>query len=278
MEYLSSDELRGRETGTEGIEKAAQHIENSFRTARIKPYYTTYRDSFEVRGRIGYNIIGYIEGVDPSLKNEFVVVGAHYDHIGLGKVVNGDSIANGANDNAAGTVAVMELAKHFAAERSNKRSMLFILFSAEEMGLSGAKHIAARLKNEEVDIYTMIGFEMIGVPMQGRDYMAYLTGYEISNMAEKFNAYAGEKVLGFLPQAKEFNLFQRSDNYPFYQEFKIPAQTISTFDFTNYDFYHHVSDEMEHMDIPHMTQLIESIIPGLRGIANSPEREIKMTE
>ncbi len=278
MEYLTADELRGRETGTEGIEKAAQFIEKAFRTANIKPFYTTYRDSFEVRGRIGYNIIGFIEGIDPVLKNEFVILGAHYDHIGLGKVVNGDSIANGANDNAAGTVAVMELAKHFAAEGANKRSMLFILFSAEEMGLSGAKHIAKRLKNEEIDLYTMIGFEMIGVPMQGRDYMAYLTGYEISNLAEKFNTYAGEKILGFLPQAKEFNLFQRSDNYPFYQEFKIPAQTISTFDFTNYDFYHHVSDEMQHMDISHMAQLIGSIVPGLRGIANSQEREIKMTE
>ena len=278
MEYLTSDELMGRETGTEGIEKAAKYIEAAFGAAGITPYYSIYRDSFEVKGRTGYNIVGYIEGSDPKLKNEFVIVGAHYDHIGLGKVVNGDSIANGANDNAAGTVAVLELAKHFAAERSNKRSMLFILFSAEEMGLVGAKHIANRLKKEELDLYTMISFEMIGVPMQGKDHHAYLTGYEISNMADKFNEYAGEKVLGFLPQAKQFNLFQRSDNYPFYEEFKIPAQTISTFDFTNYEFYHHVSDELQHMDIPHMVYLIKRIVPGIQGITNSAEKEIKMTE
>ncbi len=278
MEYLTSNELRGRETGTEGIEKAAKFIEDAFSKAGIKPYFTTYRDSFEVKERTGYNVVGYLEGNDPALKNEFVILGAHYDHIGLGKVVNGDSIANGANDNAAGTVAVMELAKHFASERSNKRSMLFILFSAEEMGLVGAKHIANRLKGENIDLYTMINFEMIGVPMEGKDYMAYLTGYEISNMAEKFNEYSGEKVLGFLPQASEYKLFQRSDNYSFYQEFKIPAQTISTFDFTNYEYYHHVSDEVKNMNIPHMVNLIESVIPGIKGVTNSAEKEIKMTE
>ena len=278
MEYLTADELLGRETGTKGIEKAAVFIEKAFASAGIKPYYTTYRDSFEVKERTGYNIVGFLEGTDPKLKNEFVIIGAHYDHIGLGKVVNGDSIANGANDNAAGTVAVMELAKQFASERSNKRSMLFILFSAEEMGLVGAKHIATRLKNEGVGVYTMLSFEMIGVPMKDKDYLAYLTGYEISNLAEKFNEYAGEKVLGFLPQAKQYSLFQRSDNYPFYEELKIPAQTISTFDFTNYEFYHHVSDEMQHMDTAHMTRLIESVVPGIKGMTNSAEKEIKITE
>ncbi len=278
MEYLTSDELRGRETGTEGIEKAATFIENAFRSAGVKPYYTSYRDSFEVKERIGYNIVGYIEGSEPLLKNEFVIIGAHYDHIGLGKTINGDSIANGANDNAAGTVAVMEIAKHFASERSNKRSMLFILFSAEEMGLAGAKNIASRLKREDIDLYTMINFEMIGVPMKGKDYLAYLTGYEISNMAIKFNEYAGKEILGFLPQASQYNLFQRSDNYSFYQEFQIPAQTISTFDFTNYEFYHHVSDELQNMDISHMKNLIEKVIPGIRGVTNSAGKEIKITE
>lgn len=278
MEILTSNEFTGRETGTKGIEKAAKFIEEAFKNSGIKPYYTTYRDSFEVRDRTGYNIVGYLEGNDPVLKNEFVILGAHYDHIGFGKMVNGDSIANGANDNAAGTVAVMELAKHFAAEKSNKRSMLFILFSAEEMGLMGAKHIASRLKKEEIDLYAMVNFEMIGVPMKGKDHLAYLTGYEISNMADKFNEYAGEKVLGFLPQAKEYSLFQRSDNYSFYQEFKIPAQTISTFDFSIYEYYHHVSDEMQYMDIPHMTNLIKRVIPGIKGITNSAEKEIKITE
>ena len=278
MEYLASNELRGRETGTEGIEKAAVYIENRFKEAGIKPYYETYRDSFEVRGLNGYNVVGFLEGNDPVLKKEFVILGAHYDHVGLEKAVNGDSIANGANDNAAGTIAVIELAKHFAGEKNNKRSMLFILFSAEEMGLQGAKHISSRLKTEGLDLYSLVNFEMIGVPMKNREFLAYLTGYENSNMAEKFNEYADAKVLGFLPQAKEYSLFQRSDNYPFFQEFKVPAQTISTFDFTNYEYYHHVSDEAEKMDFVHMAYLIDNVIPGIKGMVNSASREIKMNE
>ncbi|MEP6262315.1 MAG: M20/M25/M40 family metallo-hydrolase [Gillisia sp.] len=278
LEYLASNELRGRETGTEGIEKAAVYIENRFKEVGIAPYFETYRDSFEVRGLTGYNVVGFLEGNDPVLKKEFVILGAHYDHVGLEKAVNGDSIANGANDNAAGTIAVMELAKRFAGEKNNKRSMLFILFSAEEMGLQGAKHISSRLKTEGLNLYSLVNFEMIGVPMKNREFLAYLTGYENSNMAEKFNEYADAKVLGFLPQAKEYSLFQRSDNYPFFQEFNVPAQTISTFDFTNYEYYHHVSDEAEKMDFVHMANLIDKVVPGIKGMVNSASKEIKMNE
>lgn len=278
LEYLASNELRGRETGTEGIELAAQFIEEKFEKAGIKPFYQTYRDSFEVKERTGYNIIGYLEGTDDELKDEYIILGAHYDHIGLGKVVDGDSIANGANDNAAGTVAVLELAKYLGDKELNKRSLLFALFSAEEMGLVGAKYAASNLKAKGIDLYAMVNFEMIGVPMEGKDFMAYLTGYENSNFAEKFNEYAGENLLGFLPEAKQYNLFQRSDNYPFYQEFNVPAQTISTFDFTNYEYYHHVSDEAHRMNTSHMARLIEDVIPAIVTMANTPEKEIKMNK
>ncbi len=275
MEFLTSDELRGRETGTEGIEKAARFAEKIFEENNLKPFFKIYRDSFEVKGKTGYNLVGMLEGNDPDLKDEFIIVGAHYDHIGLGKVVDGDSIANGANDNAAGTVAVLELAKLLSKE-DLKRSVLFTLFSAEEIGLEGAKKLAKRLKGEGMDLYAMLNLEMIGVPMKGKDYLAYLTGFENSNFAEKFNEYTGAKTLGFLPQAKQYNLFQRSDNYPFFLEFNVPAQTISTFDFTNYDYYHHVSDEADKMDYAHMAGLIEAVVPGIIKMANSVDKEIKL--
>lgn len=276
LEYLASNELMGRATGTEGIEKAAVYIEDSFKKNNIKPYYDTYRNTFEIDGKTGFNIVGYLPGNDPSLKDEFIILGAHYDHIGIGKKVGNDSIANGANDNAAGTVAVMELADLFEDVGGNKRSILFILFSAEEMGLEGSKAISRQLKDENLDLYAMVNFEMLGVPLQGKDHLAYLTGYELSNFAEKFNEYSEDKVLGFLPQAKQFNLFQRSDNYPFYEVFNVPAQTISSFDFTNYDYYHHVSDEAEKMDISFMANVIEKVFPGLYQMVNSAEKEIKM--
>jgi len=278
LNYLSSNELEGRQTGTEGIELAAQRIEKVFEENDIEKYFDSYRHNFEVNGIDGFNMVGMLEGNDPKLKDEFIILGAHYDHIGIQKPVEGDSIANGANDNAAGTVAVVELAKKFAEIDNNKRSIMFVLFSAEEMGLVGAKKIAQRLKEDNLDLYVLFNFEMIGVPMNDKDYIGYLTGYQNSNFAEKFNEYSGEKVLGFLPQAKEYSLFKRSDNYPFFEEFNVPAQTISTFDFTNYDYYHHVADEAEKLDVAHMTNVIESVIPGILKMANTSEKEIKLNQ
>lgn len=276
MEYLASDELEGRETGTEGIEKAATYIEDFFSQNNIKPYFQNFRDSFQVSGKTGFNIVGVLEGNDPQLKDEFIILGAHYDHIGIQDPIGNDSIANGANDNAAGTVAVMELAKALSEAGENKRSIIFALFSAEELGLEGAKHLSKKLKSQNLDIYSMVNFEMIGIPMKGKDFQAYVTGYERSNLAEKFNEYLGAKILGFLPQAKEYNLFQRSDNYPFFQEFQIPAQTISSFDFTNYEYYHHVSDGAENMNYAFMADLIENVIPAIQTMANTSEKEIKL--
>ncbi|MCF7561201.1 M20/M25/M40 family metallo-hydrolase [Sabulilitoribacter multivorans] len=276
LDYLASDELEGRQTGTKGIEKAAIYIENIFKENNVKPYFETYRDSFNLKDIVGYNVVGYIEGTDPKLKNEFVILGAHYDHIGKGKEVNGDTIANGANDDASGTVAVLEWAKYFSKVKNNKRSILFTLYAAEEMGLKGSEHLAKRLKKDNMNLYTMINFEMIGVPRAEGEFLSYITGYDVSNMAGKLNEYAQSEIVGFLPQAKQYNLFKRSDNYPFYNEFKIPAQAISTFDFTNFDYYHHVDDEADKMNFEHMTNFINKMIPALQGMINASTKEIIM--
>ncbi|MFV8224989.1 M20/M25/M40 family metallo-hydrolase [Christiangramia aquimixticola] len=278
LNYLASDELVGREAGTTGIEKAAVFIENKFKESNLQPLFETYRDSFMIGDKDAYNVVGVLEGVDDKLKKEYILIGAHYDHIGHGRPVDGDDIANGANDNAAGTVGVLQLAKYLAEEGGNKRSIIFALFSGEEMGLKGSKHLARKLKDEGLDLYTMVNFEMIGVPMKAKNYTAYVTGYENSNLAVKFNEYsANDSILGFLPQAKQMNLFKRSDNYSFYKIFNIPAQTICTFDFSNYPYYHHVDDEASFMDAEFMANLIDSLVPGIQKMANTPEKEIKLT-
>lgn len=276
LEFLASDSLAGRNTGSKGIEIAAKYIESVFRINNVKPHFETYRDSFNIKDIVGYNIIGFLEGQDPKLKNEFVILGAHYDHIGNGKMVDGDSIANGANDDASGTVAVLEWAKYFEKTKSNKRSILFTLYSAEEMGLKGSEHLAKKLKAENLNLYTMINFEMIGVPRASEEAMAYITGYKLTNMAEKLNVYADTEVVGFLPEAQKYNLFKRSDNFPFYNEFRVPAQAISTFDFTNFEYYHHVDDEADKMDFNHMTKFINTMIPALKGMINASSKEIIM--
>ncbi|WP_378178084.1 M28 family peptidase [Aquimarina sp. SS2-1] len=278
MDFLASDELQGRDTGSEGLAKAAKFIEEEFKKSGVQPYFDSYLNTFDAKGTETYNVVGYLEGTDLDLSKQFVVIGAHFDHIGKVKEVEGDTIANGANDNAAGSTAVISLAKHFAKVKNNKRSVLFVLFGAEERGLLGSDHLAKVLKERNIDLYTMVNFEMIGVPLNDKDYKAYITGYEMSNMAEKMNEYAGNKLIGFLPKAKEFQLFRRSDNYPFYQEFNVPCQTISTFDFTNYDYYHHVDDEVSEMNFEFMAELINDCVPAINQILNTPNKEIKLNE
>ncbi len=275
MDYLASDALQGRGTGSEGIAKAAMFIADILDSNGINPYFETYKDTLENFDDIAFNVVGILEGTDPKLKNEYVVLGAHYDHLGIVNPENGDDIANGANDNASGTSTLLELARYFGNEKSNKRSLIFAFFSAEEKGLLGSKHLAKKLKEQGIDVYAMLNYEMMGVPMVAKDHLVYLTGYDLSNLAEVSNRYAGEKVVGFLPKAKEFNLFKRSDNYAFHQEFNIPSQTYSTFDFTNFPYYHKVDDESTEMDYEHMARVVNKMIPIVEGIANANTREIK---
>ncbi|WP_158974350.1 M20/M25/M40 family metallo-hydrolase [Cellulophaga sp. L1A9] len=273
--FLASDELKGREAGSEGIEKAANYIEKIFEDNGIKPFFNSYKDTISNFSKPAYNVVGVLEGNDPNLKNEVVVIGAHYDHIGLISPKNGDEIANGANDNASGTTTVLELARYFASNKLNKRTVIFALFTAEEKGLLGSKDLAKRLKEKNIDLYTMLNFEMVGVALQDKDYFMYVTGYESTNLAEIANDYSGENLIGFLPSAQKMNLFKRSDNYAFHTEFNVPSQTFCTFDFTNFDHYHGVDDEAELMDFDHMALVVNKSIPMVTGIINAPTKEIK---
>ncbi|MBF4517742.1 M20/M25/M40 family metallo-hydrolase [Flavobacterium sp. ANB] len=275
LKYLSSDELEGRETGTRGIEKAAVFLEDFLKKNNVKPYFKTYRDTLTNFKAPAFNIVGVIEGTDPELKKEFVVLSAHYDHIGLLKDKQGDLINNGANDDASGVTAVAQMAKYFTQTKSNKRSILVVFFAGEEKGLLGSKSLVQKLKKQDFNLYAQLNIEMIGVPMK-RDYLAYITGFDKSNMAEKINQYTGKNTIGFLPKEAEYKLFYRSDNYSFYEAFKKPCQSISTFDFENFEFYHHVSDEFKVMDIPHMTSFIQEFLPAITQISTSPTEEITM--
>lgn len=278
LKYLTSDELEGRNSGSKGIEKAAVYLENILKENGIKPYFKSYRDTLSNYEKTSYNIVGYIEGTDPVLKNEFVIIGAHYDHIGKIAAVNGDDIGNGANDNAAGTTSVTEVAKYFAQAKSNKRSLLFVFFSAEEKGLLGSKHLAAKLKQQNMNLYFMFNYEMVGVPMQNRDMLMYITGFGKSNMAAKMNEYSGDKLVGYIPAETKYMLFRASDNFPFYDEFNVPAQTVSTFDFENFQFYHQPDDEFELMNTAHITTVVNKTIPVLEKMMNAPTKEIKLNE
>lgn len=276
VSYLSSDELEGREVGSVGIEKAAMYIEAVFEKNNIKPYFATYRNSFKVGVLDAHNIVGYIEGNDPELKNEIVIIGAHYDHLGLAEKVGDDNLANGANDNASGVSAVLLMAQHFAKTKKNKRSIIVALFSGEEKGLVGSAHLAETLKADGIDLYTMLNFEMLGLPFPDRDYMAFVTGYDLSNLSDKMNEYSNYNLTGLSDISKERNLFRRSDNLPFYEIFNVPSHTISCSDISNYDYYHHVDDEADKLDYKFMAKLVAKTIPAIEAICNTPTREIKL--
>ncbi len=278
LSFLASDDLEGRDSGSKGIEKASIFLENILKENGVKPYFKTYRDTLSNFSKTSYNIVGYMEGTDAKLKNEFVIIGAHYDHIGKISAVNGDEIANGANDNASGTTAVTEVMKYFAQHKNNKRSILFVFFSAEEKGLLGSKHLAKKLKAENMDLYFMFNYEMIGVKMNRDDMLLYLTGFGKSNMAQKMNEYAGEKLIGYIPAETQYQLFRASDNYPFYTEFDIPSQTVSTFDFENFNFYHQPGDEFELMDVDHISNVVNKTIPVLEKMMNAETKELQLNK
>lgn len=277
LKFLTDDALLGRDSGSDGILSAANYLEKELKAANVRPFFKTFKDTLSNFSPSAFNVVGWVEGNDPILKNEFIIVGAHYDHIGISKnPVQNDSIVNGANDNASGSTAVLALAKYFGKNKTNKRSILFVFFSAEEKGLLGSKHLAKKLKKQKLPLYTMLNFEMIGVPLLRNDYTAYITGYAKSNMVGKLNEYAGKNLIGFHNIELKYRLFTASDNYPFFQEFNIPSQTVCTFDFENYPYYHHPSDEFSRMDIQHITKFINDILPAVEGMANSKTKEIQL--
>ncbi|MGB2405040.1 MAG: M28 family metallopeptidase [Flavobacteriaceae bacterium] len=277
LNYLASDEMKGRDTGSPEIERAAAYISTHFSENGVQPYFSSYYDTLQNYDGLAYNVVGLVPSQNKE-SNEFILIGAHFDHIGVMKPLENstDSIGNGANDNATGTTVVMELARYFGANPPQERSLIFALFSAEEKGLRGSKHLAQKLKSEDMNLPLMLNFEMMGIPMNHYDYSTYVTGYNKSNLAELVNEVAQKPLAGFLETAESFNLFRRSDNAPFYDEFGIPAHTFSSFDFTNFDFYHKAGDEPSLMNPEFMTEMTNEFIPVIESFANRSELAVKM--
>jgi Zn-dependent M28 family amino/carboxypeptidase len=251
---LASDEMKGRESASGGYQMAADFVTNFFEENGIEPFYPAYQDSLQTKEVWSYNLVGSLGKFDQNKPT--ILIGAHLDHIGVKNENEEDPIFNGANDNASGSTAVLQIAK-FLATQKRKQNVLVALFADEEKGLKGAAHLAQRLKKEGVSLAYMVNFEMLGATLTSGENQVYMTGYNLSDMPEKMNVYAPEFVQ-FLPEAKQYNLFRRSDNYSFYQIHNIPAQTLSTFDFKNYDYYHKAGDEAEKLDVANMNEVIST--------------------
>jgi hypothetical protein len=213
------------------------------------------------------NVVGILPG--KSRKDEYVIFSGHYDHIGIGKAVNGDSIYNGANDDAAGTTAVIMLAKYFAALKNNERTLVFAAFTAEEVGGFGSQYFSQQFAADKV--MAMFNIEMIGTESKWGKNSAYITGYEKTDMGSILQKNLEGTGFSFHPDPyPDQDLFYRSDNATL-AKLGVPAHTISTSKMDNEPNYHKVSDEIETLDMDNMTMIIQSIALSSKTIVSGKE-------
>lgn len=212
------------------------------------------------------NIVGKIEG---RRANEYVLFSAHYDHIGTGSVSDGDSIYNGANDDASGVTAVIELAKYFSSREQPERTLIFATFTAEEIGGFGSKYFSEQLNADE--IMAMLNIEMIGKESKEGLNSAWMTGWEKSDLGELLQKNLKEVDFKFFedPYPKQ-NLFYRSDNATL-AKLGVPAHSISTTQIDIDQDYHQLSDEFETLDVTNITNTIKAIAIGSQAIIDGKQ-------
>lgn len=224
-----------------------------------------------------FNVAGMIPG--KSKEKEFVLFSAHYDHLGKIESVEGDSIANGADDDASGTTAVISLAKYYKQLKNNERTLIFVAFTAEEIGGFGAKYFSSKLNPD--NIVAMFNIEMIGKESKFGKNAAFITGYERSDFGEilQKNLYGTDFKFHPDPYPTQ-NLFYRSDNATL-AALGVPAHTISTDQIDSDKFYHTVHDEFETLDAVNIWSTIKAIALSARTIVegtDTPKRIPKLEE
>ncbi|MBI4888623.1 MAG: M20/M25/M40 family metallo-hydrolase [Acidobacteria bacterium] len=296
---LADDSMAGRLTASPGEAKAARFIAAELQRIGLKPMgdsgwfqrvplaavplaqprrgrterlvlMKTFadRDTFPTeRRRTAVNVIGLLEGSDPQLKGEYVLITAHFDHVGIGPAVNGDSIYNGADDDASGVATALEIARQLAERPAPKRSVLFALWTGEEMGMLGTRWFIENPVVPFGQIVANMEIEMIGRPdsLAGGAGKAWLTGFERSNMGEQLAA-AGIPIVA--DKRPEQNFFERSDNIALARR-GIVAHTLSTFNL--HADYHRPSDDMRGMDLEHMAAVINAAARATQILADGPK-------
>lgn len=222
-----------------------------------------------------FNVAGMIPG--RSKEKELVLFSAHYDHLGMVESVEGDSIANGADDDASGTTAVISLAKYYKQLKNNERTLVFVAFTAEEIGGYGARHFSSKLNPD--DVTAMFNIEMIGKESKFGKNAAFITGYERSDFGEILQKNLLGTDFKFHPDPYPAqNLFYRSDNATL-AALGVPAHTISTDQIDTDKFYHTVNDEFETLDAANIWSTIKAIALSARSIVagiDAPKRIPKL--
>jgi peptidase M28-like protein len=290
---LADDSMEGRGTATRGSARAAAFIASELRRYGVQPAGDSgffqrvpvafasggrrlvllpslaSRDSVPVAARPNaVNVVGVVAGSDPALRDQVVLIDAHYDHLGIRSGQAGDSIYNGADDDASGVVAVMEIARALARAPAPKRTVVIAATTGEEVGLLGTRwYIQHPVRPLEATVANL-EIEMIGRPdsLAGGSGRGWLTGFARSTMGDLFSS-AGLPIVADPRLDQDF--FMRSDNIAF-AERGIVAHTLSSFNLHN--DYHQPSDDVAHVDFAHMTRLVEVAVRAARLLADSPTK------
>lgn len=214
-----------------------------------------------------FNVAGIIPG--QSKPEEYVIFSAHYDHIGILSPDGQDSIANGADDDASGTTAVISLAKYYKELNNNARTLIFIAFTAEEIGMFGSKYFSNAIDAEKVA--AMINIEMIGKDSKFGQNTLYVTGYDASDLGALMQSNLRGSSFKFYPDPyTKQNLFYRSDNAVL-AALGVPAHTFSTSQIDKDSYYHTVKDDISTLNIQNIKSSIEAIAIGAKGIVDGSQ-------
>jgi len=267
--FLASDEMRGRANGSPEMKTASYWIAEKFRENGVKPvspdndFIQDYTFSSRQQTIEERNVIGIIEGTDPLLKDQYIVLSAHFDHIGLRRGLQPDSICNGADDNASGICALIGIAETFRLLKMKPgRTIVLAAFSGEELGMRGSRYFVSSPPVPLKSIYADINFEMIGhSEYLGRNKYG-MTGCLNSNLDDLIGEYNRNTDFQLIDTISIANmLFNSSDNISFSRisvadgiTLGIPSGTFGTSTMTNY--LHSVNDEAELFDFENMAALI----------------------
>ena len=268
--FLASDAMQGRGSGTIYERIAAEYIGSQFRHFGLEPggdtdsagnksYVQHVPESERSKGT--WNVIGVLKGSRPD---EAIMLSAHLDHLGVRESLTGDQIFNGADDDASGCVAVLELARVLAAGKRPRRTIYFICFGSEERGGNGSRYFIAHSPVPLPQIVADLTFEMLGRPdAKVPAGTLWLTGFERSTLGPELARQGAALVADPHP---EQNFFQRSDNYSLALRGVI-AHTVSSFGL--HTDYHRPSDEISKIDFPFMTRSLNSLVKPVQWLANS---------
>jgi hypothetical protein len=275
--YLASDALLGRDTPSPGLDSAAAYVAREFARLGLQggAGQGVFIQRFPLRGRggsgIAPNVVAIFPGSDPTLRNEYVVLSAHMDHVGVGRPVRGDSIYNGADDDASGTSALIEVAEAFASmPRRPARSILFLGVSGEEDGMLGSEYFSDHPTVPITSIVANLNIDMIGrnarddVTVIGKNYSSL--GPLVERIAEEHRG-----IVGITPADDRWpgqRFFFRSDHYSFARK-EIPA----IFFFAGpHEDYHEPSDEVEALDVDKAARVTRLVFLTAHSVATTPQR------